>query len=85
MKYVKRPKYFSYELVTMVKEKVDKFNSVDECAKHYKVDEKLLKVILKNPAILSYDMYKLISVMLDKTIKELTELEDMTINYQQVK
>lgn len=82
MKNVKRPKYFSYELVTMVKEKVDKFNSVSECAKHYKVDEELLEVILKNPAILSYDMYKLIGVILDKTIKELTELEEMTVNYQ---
>lgn len=78
---IKRPKYFSYELVTMVKEKVNKFNSIKECAEHYKVDEELLKVVLKNPLVLSYDMYKLISVILNKTIKELTELEDMTVNY----
>lgn len=66
----------------MVKEKVDKFNSTKECAEHYNVNEELLKVVLRNPLVLSYDMYKLISVILNKTIKELTELEDMTVNYQ---
>ncbi|AYE35328.1 hypothetical protein [Clostridium septicum] len=75
----KRVKYTSYELVREVKKIVDKYNNVEECAKHYKVSEELIKNILKNSRILTFEMYKVISLMLNKSIKELTEIENVSL------
>lgn len=75
----KRVKYTSYELVNEVKKIVDKYTNVKECAEHYKISEELIQSILKKPRILTLEMYKVISLMLNKSIKELTEIENISL------
>lgn len=74
-----RVKYTSYELVKEVKKIVDKYSGVKDCAEHYEISEELIRNILKNPRILTFEMYKVISLMLNKSIKELTKIENVSL------
>lgn len=75
----KRLKYTSYELVNSVRDVMHEYTSIKDFAKNYDVDEEIIIKILKNPSVLSYDMYKAISIILNKSIKELTEIEDVSL------
>lgn len=65
---------YSRELIKYVRNIVNTYASIKECAKDFEVDEDILKDLLGNPLILSYDMYNIISVVLGKSIFELLNL-----------
>lgn len=65
---------YSRELIKYVRNIVNTYASIEECAKDFEVDEDILKDLLGNPLILSYDMYNIISVVLGKSIFELLNL-----------
>lgn len=68
-------KYTSYELVNMVKNEIKKYEDLNKFAYLNDIDVNLLKQILMYPKILSFDMYKIIGKIVNKSIKELTEIE----------
>ncbi|MBE6049827.1 MAG: hypothetical protein E7214_03975 [Clostridium sp.] len=72
-------RYTSYELISSVEEKINEYKSIEEFNKIYRIDEQVLKEMLRRPKILTFEMYKIISKILGKTIKELTEVEKDTI------
>lgn len=65
---------YSRELIKYVRNIVDTYASIEECAQDFGVDADVLKDLLGNPLILSYDMYNIISVVLGKSITELLNL-----------
>lgn len=69
------PKYTSYEIAYLLNEKLLKFKNIKELCTKYDVNEKLLQTILKKPKLLSLEMYKVASKILEKPIKELTLIE----------
>lgn len=71
-------KYTSCELIKMIIEK-ENINVLDNkdinrVVKKYELNEEKFRVLLSFPNILSYEMYKMISKILNKSIKELTEI-----------
>lgn len=69
------PEYTSYEISYLLNEKLSKFHDIDELCKHYDVDKEVLQVILRGPKLLSLEMYKVASKILEKPIEELTEIK----------
>ena len=71
-------KYTSCELIKMIIEK-ENINVLDNkdinrVVKKYELNEERFRTLLNFPNILSYEMYKMISKILNKSIKELTEI-----------
>jgi hypothetical protein len=72
------PKYTSYEIVCLINKELSKSN-IDEICKKNNIDKETLEVILKGPKILSLEMYKIVSKILKKSIKELTKIDTIDV------
>ncbi|WP_283672365.1 hypothetical protein [Clostridium perfringens] len=84
-------KYTSSELINKVIEKENisttKDEDIDRVVEKYELNKEEFKKLLKFPNILSYEMYKIIGKILNKSIKELTEIKtvDLKVDYRRTR
>ncbi|EPB8146018.1 hypothetical protein [Clostridium perfringens] len=81
-------KYTSNELINKVIEKeninVIKDEDINRVVEKYELNKEQFKKLLNFPNILSYEMYQIISKILNKSIKELTEIKtiELKVDYR---
>lgn len=85
MKTIKS-KILKYTSVELINELIKKENlntneeeKIKRVANKYNLNEELFIELLKFPKVLSYEMYEILSRVLGKSIRELTEIEDVEL------
>lgn len=73
------PRYTTYEISGLLRKKMKNVTNVEEYCERNSIDKELLKVMLKETKVFSFEMYTIAGQILNMTIDELTVAEDSSI------